>query len=150
MKFARNNDKHKVRANVEMTPIIDVVFQLLIFFMLTSTFVVQSSIPVEVSEASGASTHEPSNMEITLSNDPGGPEQEGRIVVNIQDDVEISQWKELISVLTLFHEEQPEGVVLIRPDKNIPTGRLVKVLGYVHNAGITQYGIAAEAPDSEE
>jgi len=53
MKFKRN-DKRKIRAAVEMTPLIDVVFQLLIFFMLSSTFVVQTSIPIETPLAEGA------------------------------------------------------------------------------------------------
>ena len=43
MKF-RVEKKRKISAIVDMTPLIDVVFQLLIFFMLSATFVVQSSI----------------------------------------------------------------------------------------------------------
>jgi len=39
MKF-REINKRKVRATVDLTPLIDVVFQLLIFFMLSSTFVI--------------------------------------------------------------------------------------------------------------
>ncbi|NJL72814.1 MAG: hypothetical protein HC888_15260 [Candidatus Competibacteraceae bacterium] len=46
MKF-RRQVKRKVVPTVEMTPIIDVVFQLLIFFMVTSSFVVHTTVPIE-------------------------------------------------------------------------------------------------------
>ena len=66
MKFKRN-DKRKVRAAVELTPLIDVVFLLLIFFMLSSTFVVQTSIPIEIPESVGAEQFEQKDLSITLA-----------------------------------------------------------------------------------
>ena len=52
MRFRKQErDRRRILAEVDLTPLIDVVFQLLIFFMLTATFVVQSSIQIEVPEA---------------------------------------------------------------------------------------------------
>ncbi len=145
MKFKRN-DKRKVRAVVEMTPLIDVVFQLLIFFMLSATFVVQTSIPIEVPEARGAEAFEQSELTLTLQAGTGGPDGNGAVYVN---DISIGNWAELTRFLSEFAQQQPEGLVLIRPDTNIPTGRTVMVLGLVTSAGVQQYGIAAQAPDME-
>lgn len=145
MKFKRN-DKRKVRAVVELTPLIDVIFQLLIFFMLSATFVVQTSIPIEVPEAQGAEAFEQSELTLTLQDGPGGPDGEGAIYVN---DIAIGDWGELTRFLSEFAQQQPDGLVLIRPDTNIPTGRTVMVLGIVTSAGVQQYGIAAQAPEPE-
>ena len=73
MKF-RQKEKRKVRANVDLTPLIDVVFQLLIFFMLSATFVVQSSIQIEMPEAEGTTTLEQKDISITLTYGEGGPD----------------------------------------------------------------------------
>jgi len=146
MKFERNN-KRKIRASVEMTPLIDVVFLLLIFFMLSSTFVVQTSIPIETPVAEGAEKLEQKELAITLAYGEGGPDNEGAVYV---DDTAINDWAELSRVLAEFNARRPDGLVLIRPDARISTGRTVRVLGIVNTAGIRQYGIAAEPPQQEE
>lgn len=145
MKFVRN-DKRKVRANLDMTPLIDVVFQLLVFFMLSSTFVVQTSIPIEVPESQGSKTINSRDLTVTLSTDPGGPDQLGKVFV---EDVEIADWAELSSTLEELSERDPEALVLIRADGRIPTGRTIQVLGIVTSAGIKKYFVAAQAPQEE-
>ena len=142
MKFARN-DKRKVTASVELTPLIDVVFQLLIFFMVSSTFVVQTSIPIEVPEAEGSERLEQKDTSITLSTEAGGPDGNGKVFI---DDVEIVDWAELSSAMAALRERRPEALVLIRADRDIPTGRTIKVLGIVTNQGIQHYGVLAESP----
>ena len=146
MRFPRK-DKQRVKATVELTPLIDVVFQLLIFFMLSSTFVVQTSIPVEIPESEGTEQLEQKQLSITLSTDPGGPDDQGMVYVNKE---EIGDWGELSAVLRELRDREPEALVLIRADENVSTGRLVKVLGITTSAGIQHYGIAAEPPGQEE
>lgn len=149
MKFARN-DKFKTKAQVEMTPLIDVVFQLLIFFLLSSTFVVQTSIPIEVSEAEGVEQLEQKEMSITLQYGEGGPDNGGPVILSQFEDIHIHSWGELTQFLTAFHDERPEALVLIRPDARIPTGRTIKVLGILNSVGIHKYGVMAQPPQEEE
>jgi len=146
MKFPRNNTR-KIRAALELTPLIDVIFQLLIFFMLSSTFVVQSSVPIELSEAEGAPQLERKEMSITLAYGEGGPENAGEVYVN---DTPITNWTQLTRVLVDLREREPDALVLIRPDARVPTERLVKVLGLANSVGIMHYGIAAVAPTEQE
>lgn len=146
MKFKRN-DKRKVRASVEMTPLIDVVFLLLIFFMLSSTFVVQTSIPIETPVSKGAERFEHKELSITLAHGEDGIDGGGKVFV---DEVEVAEWGELSALLTAFHEEKPDALVLIRPDARISAGRLVQVLGIINTAGIRRYGLAAEPPAEGE
>lgn len=151
MKFKRNS-KRRIVAHVEMTPLIDVVFQLLIFFMLSSTFVVQTSIPIEIPKAEGASKLEIKDVEIYLQTGPGGPENGGPIMVTggeLQEPMEIAEWAELSELLSAINERNPNALVLIYSDEETPSGRLVYVLGIASNVGITHYGVAAEPPGEE-
>ena len=146
MKFKRSNER-KVRAIIDSTPLIDVVFQLLIFFMLTSSFVVHTTVPVELSEAKGTSELENKEMSITLAFGTGGPEDGGEVFIN---DVAISHWTQLTRALAELREREPEAGVLIRPDARVPTERLVKVLGFANGVGIKHYGIAAVPPTEDQ
>ncbi|GMV95374.1 MAG: hypothetical protein AMXMBFR82_51520 [Candidatus Hydrogenedentota bacterium] len=139
-------DKRKVRANLDMTPLIDVVFQLLVFFMLSSTFVVQSSIQIETPVAEGSEALEQKDLSITLQYGEGGPDGNGRVYV---DNDEISSWAELSRIIADEMAARPETMVLIRPDARIETGRLVQVLGIATSVGVERYGIAAEPPPEE-
>ena len=82
MKFKRDN-RRKVLASLDMTPLIDVVFQLLIFFMVSSTFVVQSSVPIELPEAEGADQLESKEMSITLVYGAGVPRTAAKFLLTI-------------------------------------------------------------------
>ncbi|HDP35340.1 MAG TPA: biopolymer transporter ExbD [Candidatus Hydrogenedentes bacterium] len=145
MKFPRNNAR-KIRASVELTPLIDVVFQLLIFFMLSSTFIVQTSVPIELPKAEGAENLESKKLTITLVYGEGGPEGGGEVYAN---DTPIVNWTQLTRLLVELRERETDPLVLIRPDARVPTERLVKVLGLANSVGIKNYGIAAAPPEEE-
>lgn len=127
MKFRRSErEKHRVRANVDLTPLIDVVFQLLIFFMLTATFVVQSSIPIDMPEADGESELEPKSLSITLAPGKDGVEGGGKIFINSE---EVRSFRDLTIQLEQELEMNPGIMVILRPDASVETRRLVRVLG---------------------
>jgi len=148
MKFRETDThKHAIRANVDMTPMIDCMFQLILFFMLSSTFVVQSSINVEMPEAKGATSLEQKDVSLTLVYNDGGPDGKGQIFINEE---EVFSMQELSQRLALAVSERPDLRLLIRPDTRVPTGRLVEVFGYVNSVGIQKYFIAAQPPAEEE
>lgn len=122
---------------------IDCVFQLIIFFMLSSTFVVQSSINIEMPEAEGAASLEQKDLSVTLAYGEGGPDGKGPIFV---DNVEVKTMAELGHVLQAAASEREDLGVLIRPDARIPTARLVEVLGIATSVGIQRFNIAAIPP----
>jgi biopolymer transport protein ExbD len=139
-------EKRRVRASLDLTPLIDVVFQLLVFFMLSSTFVVQSSIQIEVPVAEGSEALEQKDLSITLQYGDGGPDGNGRVYV---DSDEITSWAELSGIIADEMAVRPDTMVLIRPDARIETGRLVQVLGIATSVGVERYGILAEPPPEE-
>ena len=146
MKF-RTSEKRKVRSSIDLTPLIDVVFQLLIFFMLSSTFVVQSSVQIEMPEAEGATALEQKDLSVTLQNPPGGPDGKGPVFV---DKIPVESMAELTNVLAERRAERPDVMVLIRSDASVPTARLVEVLGIASSVGIRSYGIAAQPPEEKQ
>lgn len=145
MKFKRPQ-KLKVRVSLDMTPMIDVVFQLILFFMLSSTFVVQNAINIKMAEAKGAASYEQKDISVTLQYGPGGPDNRGPVFVN---DTEIRDMAELSRVLAEAHTDRPDLMVLIRPDARIESARLIEVLGIANSVGIERYGIAAQPPPDE-
>lgn len=142
-----DGDKHKIKASLDLTPLIDVVFNLIIFFMLSSTFVVQSSIQIETAEAEGTKALEQKDLSVTLQYGEGGPDGKGRIYINND---EVLSWTDLTQRLAEETKIRPDAMILIRPDARIETGRLVQVLGIASSVGVTRYGIAAEPPDTEQ
>jgi biopolymer transport protein ExbD len=151
MKFRRQT-KRKVAPNVDLTPLIDVVFQLLIFFMVTSTFVMQTAVPVEVAETSAAEQiSENRHFTITLMAGEGGPEGAGKVFLfDGTSDLEVETWEYLEGRLAELRQAEENPVVHIRPDKGVSSGRLLHVAGLVVAAEIKQYAFVAQPPAQDE
>ncbi len=148
MKFrTAENPRRKVRASLDLTPLIDVVFQLLIFFMLSSTFVVQSAIQIEMPQAAGATNLERKDVSVTLSTDLGGPDGGGLIYL---DNDPVVSWTDLTQDLGRLVSEQPELTLMFRCDAAVPVERLVKAMGFARSVGIENYQIATEPLSEEE
>jgi biopolymer transport protein ExbD len=143
MKF-RRTEKRKVRAAIDLTSLVDVVFLLVLFFMLSSTFVVQNSIPVELPKAEGSTQFEARDVSVTLGAPPGGRDGLGAIYV---DNREVADMEALRQALAEQRAKDPEIMVLIRADAGVPTGRTVEVLGVAYAAGIQKSLIAARPPE---
>ncbi len=127
----RGGLKKKPSAVLDMTPLVDVVFQLLIFFLLTSTYVQQSqqsssSVPVELPESSlEASANAPE--EIVISIDESG-------LVYIKDEqISLDQ---LAASLQRIANNKPNTIILIRGDQKVPYGRVGQVMSLVRASGL--------------
>ena len=140
----RASSRRRVQTQADLTPLIDVVFQLLIFFMLTATFVVQSSIQIEMPESISAATLEQKDLSITLAFGPGGPDGKGPVYI---DQVSVATMEEFSSILAQKVRDRPDIMVLVRTDSRLETGRLVEVLGIAGSVGITRFGIGAQIPE---
>jgi biopolymer transport protein ExbD len=146
MKF-REKRERKVRPNVDLTPLIDVVFQLLIFFMLSATFVVQSSIQVEMPTAEGAVELEHKDLSITLVYEEGAAPGEGPIYV---DSVLVASYEELSGILAEKKVESPDVQVLVFIDERRRSGDLITVFGIAKSVGLANVGVGANPPKDEQ
>jgi biopolymer transport protein ExbD len=108
--------RNKVDAGFSMASMTDLIFLLLIFFMLTSSFVTPSGLPVNL-PSSTSSTIEVQKVSVTVTKDL-------RYFVNEKQVTRGSLQAELKTKLAA-----PEGVVILHIDKSVATEELVYVAG---------------------
>lgn len=142
----RRTRKLQAKALFDFTPLVDVVLILLFFFMLSGSFAVTATIPIEAAQVDAAPYFEEKDISITLLPGEGGPDGGGKVFVNDND---VASWDDVSATLSELHEKAPEASVLIRPDASVPTARLVRVLGIANSVGIERYGIAATSGTGE-
>lgn len=120
--------------DIDITPMLDIVFIMLIFFIVTTSFVKESGVTVSRPSAQTAEEKKGSN-----------------ILVAIRANGEIWIDRRAIDVRAVrpnierMKAENPEGAVIIQADEFSPTGLLVKVMDQIRLAGITDISISAEA-----
>lgn len=117
---------------INMSPLIDLVFLLLIFFMVTTSFVRETGIDVQRPSASSATLTENGNILVAVSPE-GAIHFDGR-----QIDI-----RSLRSHITRALSENPEGSVVIVADKVSYTGKVIQVMDQCRLAGAKRVSIAA-------
>lgn len=108
--------KHKVDASFSMSSMTDIIFLLLIFFMLTSSFITPSGLPVNL-PSSKSSTIVMQKVSVTITSDL-------QFYVNAQRTTMGRLETDLAREL-----KGKEGIVVLHIDKSVPTEYLVKVAG---------------------
>jgi biopolymer transport protein ExbD len=127
MKFKRVIQYEK---GFDMTPLIDVVFQLLIFFMLTSSFIAQPGIKINLPKAvTSEVVQEAKNATITLT-------KENLLYFN-EKLISESELKE-----KLTQAAKARKTMLIKADRGTPLGKVVGIWDLCRDSGITQINIA--------
>jgi len=119
-----------------LTPLIDVVFLLLIFFMVSTTFVNEpAGLQVELPRSENRELiPEGSDVALVLRAD-GQIELEGEAV----------DLAKLKSSLSRIARDEPSTVVVLRADKSLEHGRVVQVMDLVRTLGLTHFAIATDA-----
>lgn len=123
----------KVSLGLDLAPLIDVVFQLLIFFMLTSSFS-NPALRLNLPKAAKQDPREPER--VVLSVDKGG-----RIFLN---QTQISR-EELKPRLAERLAREPRRGVHLRADREMPYRYFVEVMDQVRQAGVQQILIVHES-----
>lgn len=120
-------------ADIDITPMLDVVFIMLIFFIVTSTFVKESGIDVNRPQAATAVKKAKANI---------------LIAIDAHDNIWIDRRQiDVRSVrpnIERLHAENPQGSVVIQADKDSRTNTLIQVMDAARQAGVYNVAIAAE------
>jgi len=140
MRFSSKSDD--AEAEINLTPLIDVVFLLLIFFMVTTTFSREAEIKLKLPEASSAEKSDPSTQLVTIQiNDIGqfsvkGPEdEEARELISSKLDT-------LRKAIKRAAGEMKDPVVLIRADRLTPHEAVVNAMDAARRLGFFQITFA--------
>lgn len=118
--------------NVNLTPLIDMVFILLIFFLVTASFTKESGIDVDRPTAQTAVRQEQGSLIIAINKD-------GEIWIDNQ----MVDIRSLRAHVERLHAQNPEGTVIILADKSVRTGATIEVLDQVRLASVNNVAIAA-------
>ena len=119
-------------AQVDMTPMLDIVFIMLIFFIVTTSFVKESGIDVNRPQAQTAQRLERGNILVGIRAD-------GAVWIDKRP-VDIAAVRPNIERL---HAQNPEGSVVIVADRASQNGILVQVMDQVRLAGVANISLAA-------
>ncbi len=119
---------------IEMGPLMDIVFILLIFFVVTSSFTRETGVDVTKPQAQSASQLEKENLLIAIT-------REGTIHMN-ERQVDLAS---LQDILKQSLAKAPDREVVVIADKESETGVLVQVIDMCNLAGVKKVSIAAQA-----
>lgn len=119
---------------IEMGPLMDIVFILLIFFVVTSSFTRETGVDVTKPEAQTASQLEKENLLIAIT-------REGTIHMN-ERQVDLAS---LQDILKQSLAKTPDREAVVIADKGSETGVLVQVIDVCNLAGVKKVSIAAQA-----
>ena len=136
MKSARHSEDLSGHTGIDLAPMLDFVLNLLIFFIITTSFIKESGTQVRKPEAMTAEYNRNGNILVAIR--PNGDIWLDRKQVELRD---------VRNIIERFHIERPEDTVVIIADKESQTGVLTQVMDQVRAAGVETVSIAAISPN---
>ena len=128
----RHTEGETGSVTINLTPLIDMVFILLIFFMVTSSFVKETGVEVDRPSAATALRQEQAAILIAVTSS-------GEIWI----DKRRIDPRAVRANVERLRAENPEGAVVIQADRQVPTGVVIQVLDQARLAGAASVSIAA-------
>lgn len=121
-------------AAIDLTPMLDVVFVMLFFFIVTSSFIKESGVEVNRPQADTASSQDKGNILIAVTAD-------GQVWL----DKQVVDVRSVRAHVERMRIEQPDGVVVVQADQDARTGLVVQVMDQARLAGVKDVALAASA-----
>ena len=118
---------------INLTPMLDVVFIMLIFFIVTATFIKEAGIQVERPDAFTADKQDDASILIAIS-----------AADEIWVDRKERDPRALRGVIERLHAENPKGSIVIQADEGSTHEALVIVMEAAKSAGVTNVAIASD------
>jgi biopolymer transport protein ExbD len=119
-------------SSIDITPLIDIVFQLLLFFILTSAML-QPSLPLDL--PGSPRKNEGTEADMVISIDAGG-----RIFLNDAP----ASLETVDAAIAALIREKPGAAVILRGDRQVQYGIFFEALDIIRNAGIKTLSLAYE------
>ncbi|MFP6624562.1 MAG: biopolymer transporter ExbD [Myxococcota bacterium] len=132
----RRRQQEVEESEVNLTPMLDVVFIMLIFFIVTASFVKEAGIDITRPPAATAERKERGNILVAITKD-------NQIWI---DRCQVSP-QALRANIERLHAENPQGSVVIQADEKSENGLLVRVMDAARLAGVSSVALAAEVVD---
>ncbi len=131
MNFARSRRADVV---VDVTPLIDIIFQLVLFFMVSTTFVTSPGIEVDLPRSSSDTIlRDKDDINLWVTSD-------GAVYL---DDAPVD-WSTLQGALGSAAQVNPATLIIIKADRDVDHGRVVAVMDLARGLGLNRLAIATE------
>jgi len=127
--------REQPQSEVNMTPMLDVVFIMLIFFIVTASFVKEAGVDVSRPPAETAVSKDKGNILVAIT-------ENGQIWIDRRQ----VDPRSVRAAIERLHGENPQGQVVIQADAKSEHALLVGVMDAAKQAGISNISIAAEGP----
>ena len=121
----------RIRSHLDIAPLIDIVFLLLVFFMLTSTFMVPEAIELELPESSSATVTDITPIIVSL-------DQTGQLALN-GERIELEQLRGAIEPLL---KADADAAITLKSDAHTQVQQLLGVMDEIRAAGGTDVALA--------
>ena len=126
-------------ARIEITPLVDMVFLLLIFFMLSTTFIVTPGIKVNLPQSSAEKvTQEKKEVQVVVTED-------NRVFVERM----LVDVRELEQRLVEVARKDPQTLVIIKADAKALHGKVVEVMDIAKQSGLNRLAIATQPKEKK-
>jgi biopolymer transport protein ExbD len=133
-----DTSKKRSRPEINMLPLVDVIFILLLFFMLTTSFSQSSGIEVDLPEASSSVATVDQEYALTIVVTAAGEwKLDTRILSEDSMREELKRWWS-------ENRERPQAEVIIQADEQSPHGRVVRLIDFAKESGISLVRIATK------
>jgi len=130
--MARRHSQRDDEMDINITPMLDIVFIMLIFFIVTTSFVKETGIDPKRPVAETSRAKPTGNILI-------GVDIDGRIWMNNRS-IGLMQVRQLVEDAVV---ENPESSAVVVSDETSPTGVLIDVMDQVRLGGVTSIAISA-------
>ena len=120
---------------IDLTPMLDVVFIMLIFFIVTTSFIRESGI--KVNRPTAETTEKQENVNILIAISPNGEIwiDGGRVDI-----------RGLRAAIEQLRGQDPDATVVIQADQDARAGLMVEAMDQARLAGVKDVSVAAQAP----
>lgn len=122
-------------SSIDITPMLDVVFILLIFFIVTATFIKEPGLKVDRPGAQTAELKPSASILIAI-----GPENE------IWIDRKKKDMRDVRPTIERLFADNPKGSVVIQADKLAKNATLIEVMDAAREANVKEIAVSAERP----
>jgi biopolymer transport protein ExbD len=129
--FLKNTSEEE-ESTIDITPMLDVVFIMLIFFIVTATFIKEAGIDVDKPSAATAVVQEKASILVAI-------DANNNVWINRRQ-VDI---RSVRSIVERLHAENPKGTLVIQADKESKNDTLVQVMDASRRAGVYDIALAA-------
>lgn len=131
------SERRRSILGLETAAMADIIFLLLIFFLLSSSFILRTEIPVNPPQSTSTVTEQEQPVVVTVTKDGDVFVGEERVTVT-----------ELPTALGARLSQSPSKSVVVRGDRTISLGKLVEVMDAARGAGAEKLAIATQPGDT--